>query len=134
MKPVALALIGRDERWFLQRRDPANPVLPGLWEFPGGKLEAGETPEAALERELREEVGLQLLAAWPCPVPGGPAHLHPFQVAVAGKPATDLAWGWFTFAEMLSLPIPPLNRILIGHWLREPPGPEPRSGPPHLVG
>ena len=45
MTDVALALLRRGDRWFLQRRDPANAVLPGLWEFPGGKAEAGEIAE-----------------------------------------------------------------------------------------
>ena len=43
MTEAVLALIGHGGRWFLQRRDPGNPVLPGLWEFPGGKVEEGET-------------------------------------------------------------------------------------------
>jgi mutator protein MutT len=110
---VALALLRRGDRWFLQRRDPANAVLPGRWEFPGGKVEAGETPEAALRRELQEEVGLDLREARPWPVLEGPIRLHPFLVAVHGEPHTPLAWGWFTAPEMLRLPIPPRNTDLV---------------------
>ncbi|MFN7959298.1 MAG: NUDIX domain-containing protein [Holophagaceae bacterium] len=113
MTDVALALLRRGDRWFLQRRDPANAVLPGLWEFPGGKVEAGETPEAALVRELREEVGLDLREARPWPVLEGAIRLHPFLVFAHGEPRTALAWGWFTASEMHRLPLPPRNADLV---------------------
>ena len=113
MIDVTLALIRRGERWFLQRRDPGNPVLPGLWEFPGGKVEDGETLTVALGRELREETGLDLRTAWPCTVLDGPTRLHPFLVEAEGDPRTELAWGWFTLEEMRRLPIPPMNRVLV---------------------
>ena len=54
----AVALIDRDGRVLLAQR-PVGKSMPGLWEFPGGKVEAGETPEAALVRELREELGIE---------------------------------------------------------------------------
>jgi 8-oxo-dGTP pyrophosphatase MutT (NUDIX family) len=114
MTEVALALMRRGERWFLQRRAPGNPVLPGLWEFPGGKVEEGETLEAALVRELREETGLVLRKARPCPPLPGTTRLHPFFVEAEGDPRTELAWGWFTMAEMLRLATPPMNIVLIG--------------------
>jgi 8-oxo-dGTP diphosphatase len=113
MKDVALALIRRGDRWFLQRRASSNAVLPGLWEFPGGKVEAGESPQQALARELREETGMLLQGARPWPVLEGSVHLHPFLVEVEGDPRTELAWGWFTVREMLRLPIPPRNHALI---------------------
>ena len=113
MTDVALALIRRGDRWFLQRRDPANPVLPNLWEFPGGKVEGGETPEETLRRELLEEVGLVLRVARPWPILDGAVCLHPFLVESDGDPCTDLAWGWFTEEELLRLPIPPMNVALI---------------------
>ncbi len=55
---VAAALIDPQGRVLLARR-PEGKKMAGLWEFPGGKLEPGETPEAALARELREELGLE---------------------------------------------------------------------------
>lgn len=57
LREVAVGLILHDHRVLLIRRPPHGP-LPNRWEFPGGKVEPGETPEGALRRELREEVGL----------------------------------------------------------------------------
>jgi 8-oxo-dGTP diphosphatase len=54
---AACALIDADGRVLLAKRPPGRP-LEGLWEFPGGKVEPGETPEAALVRELEEELGI----------------------------------------------------------------------------
>jgi 8-oxo-dGTP diphosphatase len=54
---AACALIDADGRVLLAKRPRGRP-LEGLWEFPGGKVEAGETPEAALVRELDEELGI----------------------------------------------------------------------------
>ncbi|MFZ5609510.1 MAG: (deoxy)nucleoside triphosphate pyrophosphohydrolase [Pseudomonadota bacterium] len=55
---AAVALLDADGRVLLAQR-PQDKPLAGLWEFPGGKLEAGETPEAALVRELEEELGVK---------------------------------------------------------------------------
>lgn len=55
---VAVALIDTDGRVLLAQR-PQGKSLAGLWEFPGGKVETGETPEAALIRELTEELGIE---------------------------------------------------------------------------
>lgn len=56
---AAAALIDADNRVLIAKRPPGKPMA-GLWEFPGGKVQTGETPEAALIRELREELGIEL--------------------------------------------------------------------------
>jgi 8-oxo-dGTP diphosphatase len=58
---VACALVDADGRVLLAKRPPGKP-LAGLWEFPGGKVETGETPEAALIRELKEELDIEVAA------------------------------------------------------------------------
>lgn len=63
---VACALIDEDNRVLLAQR-PEGRALAGLWEFPGGKLDPGETPEAALIRELEEELGI--VVPRPCLAP-----------------------------------------------------------------
>ena len=63
MKPVllvaAVALIDTENRVLIAKR-PTGKSMAGLWEFPGGKVEPGETPEAALQRELKEELGIEV--------------------------------------------------------------------------
>ncbi len=59
---VAVALIDADGRVLIAQR-PAGKSMAGLWEFPGGKIEASETPEAALIRELAEELGISVKEA-----------------------------------------------------------------------
>lgn len=65
-KPIVLvaaaALVDTDGRVLICRRPEGKP-LAGLWEFPGGKVEAGETPEACLIRELEEELGIRVTKA-----------------------------------------------------------------------
>ncbi|MCB1336840.1 MAG: (deoxy)nucleoside triphosphate pyrophosphohydrolase [Maritimibacter sp.] len=63
----AVALIDVDGRVLLAQR-PAGKSLAGLWEFPGGKVEDGETPEAALIRELHEELGIDTSASCLAPL------------------------------------------------------------------
>jgi 8-oxo-dGTP diphosphatase len=64
---VACALLDADQRILIAKR-PVGKPMAGLWEFPGGKIEPGETPEQAVVRELREELGVE-----PCE-----RCLHPF--------------------------------------------------------
>ncbi|MCB1341562.1 MAG: (deoxy)nucleoside triphosphate pyrophosphohydrolase [Pseudooceanicola sp.] len=63
----AVALIDTDGRVLLAQRPEGKPMA-GLWEFPGGKVEPGETPEAALIRELHEELGIDTWASCLAPL------------------------------------------------------------------
>jgi 8-oxo-dGTP diphosphatase len=134
MTDAALALLRRGDRWFLQRRALDNPVLPGLWEFPGGKCEAGEAPEQALARELHEEIGLHPRGLWAWPVLEGAVCLHPFLVEADGAPSTALAWAWFTAAELRRLPVPSQNHALIDLLAQVVEGAELQADPSHLIG
>lgn len=64
---VAVALLDADNRILLTQRPEGKP-LAGLWEFPGGKVNPGETPEAALIRELHEELGIDIRASCLAPL------------------------------------------------------------------
>ncbi len=64
---AAVALIDRDGRVLLAQR-PEGKSMAGLWEFPGGKIDPGETPEAALIRELQEELGIDTWASCLAPL------------------------------------------------------------------
>jgi 8-oxo-dGTP diphosphatase len=59
---AAVVLVDADGRVLLAQR-PEGKQMAGLWEFPGGKVDPGETPEAALIRELREELGIDVAAS-----------------------------------------------------------------------
>jgi 8-oxo-dGTP diphosphatase len=64
---TACALIDVDNRILLSKR-PKGKALAGLWEFPGGKVDPGETPEESLVRELREELGIETKVACLAPL------------------------------------------------------------------
>ena len=115
---VAVALVVRDGRLFLQRRDPQAKVFPGFWELPGGKVEPGETAERALFRELEEELRWTPAEAAPLePVdydyPERQVRLHPFRCSGPGTLHSPLAWGWFLPAEARRLQVPGATRILL---------------------
>jgi 8-oxo-dGTP diphosphatase len=64
---TAVALVDRDGRVLIAQR-PEGRAMAGLWEFPGGKVEPGETPESALIRELHEELGIDTWASCLAPL------------------------------------------------------------------
>jgi 8-oxo-dGTP diphosphatase len=81
---VAAVLQQADGRFLLAQR-PAGKVYAGYWEFPGGKVEDGETPAAALSRELHEELGIDVISAYPWLIrefdyPHAAVRLHFFRV------------------------------------------------------
>ena len=63
----AVALVDADDRVLIAKR-PEGKSMAGLWEFPGGKVDAGETPEAALIRELNEELGIDTVESCLAPI------------------------------------------------------------------
>ncbi|MBV9932000.1 MAG: (deoxy)nucleoside triphosphate pyrophosphohydrolase [Alphaproteobacteria bacterium] len=115
---VAAALVRADGAVLLQQR-PAGKAMAGLWEFPGGKVEPGERPEAALARELAEELGIVVAEAALAPAafasaPLGERHLLLLLYLCrewAGEPEALDAAGlkWVRPAEMHALPMPPAD-------------------------
>ena len=120
---AAAALVDGDGRVLLQQR-PEGKSLPGLWEFPGGKVEPGETPEAALVRELEEELGILTHHSCLAPAtftsePLGDADL--ILLLYVCRKWTGLpelrhaaAMRWVRPAEMFTLPMPRADLPLIG--------------------
>ena len=117
-----VAGILRDEqgRVLLAQR-PSGKHLAGLWEFPGGKCEPGESPEAALRRELAEEIGIETgaiepLLAVPWHYPEKSVVLDTYAVCtwrgeVHGREGQSLRW--VSVAELSALPLPPADRPVV---------------------
>jgi voltage-gated potassium channel len=119
---VLAAVIRRDGRYLLCRR-PRHKRHGGLWEFPGGKLEPGETLEHAAERELREELALELESAGDVAFsvhdPGSPFLIEFVPVGARGEPQAleHEALAWVTLAEAAALDLAPSDRRFV-EWLR----------------
>lgn len=119
---VAAALLDASGRVLLQQRAPGK-AMEGLWEFPGGKVEEGETPEAALVRELREELGVELRESDLVPTcfasaPLGDRHMLLLLYICRNwtgdpVPLDAAALRWASTAEMRTLPMPPADEPLI---------------------
>ncbi len=117
---VSLAIVHRDQRWLIAQRHP-DAHLGGLWEFPGGKREPGETPEAAALRELHEECGVIAQVERVLPpffVDYGDRRVNLTPVVcrwVRGdaQPLGSVSCRWVTMAELRRAEMPAINAEII---------------------
>lgn len=118
----AVALIDRDGRVLLAQR-PEAKSMAGMWEFPGGKVEPGESPESALIRELHEELGIDTWASCLAPLTFA-SHAYPdfhllmplfacrkWNGIATGREGQRLAW--VRPADLRGYPMPPADIPLI---------------------
>ena len=119
---AAVALIDADGRVLLAQRPPGKS-LAGLWEFPGGKVETGETPEAALIRELAEELGIDTKESCLAPLTFA-SHAYPeFHLLMplyacrrwsgTPTPREGQTLAWVRVAQLGNYPMPPADKPLI---------------------
>lgn len=130
-KPILLvaaaALVDADNRVLLSKR-PEGKTLAGLWEFPGGKVDAGETPEAALRRELREELGIEVCETCLAPFTFASHAYHDFHLLMPlflcrnweGEilPQEGQEVAWVRARRLADYPMPPADAPLVP-WLRD---------------
>ena len=118
----AVALVDPDGRVLLAQR-PEGKSMAGLWEFPGGKVEQGETPEAALIRELQEELGIDTWSSCLAPLTFA-SHSYPdFHLLMPlfvcrkwqGQPLSreGQTLKWVRSANLRDYPMPPADVPLI---------------------
>jgi 8-oxo-dGTP diphosphatase len=124
---AAAALIDIDRRVLICQR-PEGKQLAGLWEFPGGKVEPGETPEACLIRELDEELGIKVTKACLAPFVFASHEYESFHLLmplflirrwegqVTAREHKALAW--VKPVKMADYPMPPADAPLVA-WLRD---------------
>jgi mutator protein MutT len=123
---VAAGLVVREGHYLIARRK-ANTHLGGLWEFPGGKREPGESLEACLRRELREELGIDVTPPVPFRMirheyPGKTVEMHFFRCTISGGEARALDCEevrWVMPDELPQYEFPPADRPLIETLLGE---------------
>ncbi|WP_037371737.1 8-oxo-dGTP diphosphatase MutT [Salipiger mucosus] len=118
----AVALIDVDGRVLIAQR-PEGKSMEGLWEFPGGKVEAGETPEAALIRELDEELGIDTWESCLAPLTFASHAYEDFHLLMPlfacrkwqGQPQSreGQALKWVGVRELRDYPMPPADLPLI---------------------
>ncbi|TAG28677.1 MAG: (deoxy)nucleoside triphosphate pyrophosphohydrolase [Verrucomicrobia bacterium] len=123
---VVCALLENEKGHLLVARRPAGKHLGGRWEFPGGKLEPGETAEAALHRELAEELGCTVeIGAALTPVTHAYAtvtvRLIPFVARLTpDSPPPEAreheALRWVTHAELSELALPEADAPIVAEW------------------
>jgi 8-oxo-dGTP diphosphatase len=119
---TAVALIDVDGRILLAQR-PEGKSLAGLWEFPGGKVELGETPEAALIRELREELGIDTKESCLAPLTFASHSYDDFHLLMPlfacrrwqgiPTPREGQTLAWVRAADLRNYPMPPADIPLI---------------------
>ena len=124
---VAVALVDERGRWLMHKR-PAEKHHGGLWEFPGGKVEPGERPEAALIRELREELGIEVSESCLAPFVFASHAYDSFHLlmplylcrrwdgVVAAREHDAVAW--VKPDKLSAYPMPPADEPLVA-WLRD---------------
>ena len=119
---AACALVDADGRVLLAQRPP-DKTMAGLWEFPGGKVEAGERPEEALIRELHEELGISVQEACLAPLSFA-SHVYPsFHLLMPlficrrwqgiVRPCEGQVLKWVLPAKLRDYPMPPADIPLI---------------------
>ena len=123
---VACALVDADRRVLITQR-PEGKALAGLWEFPGGKLEPGERPEASLIRELHEEIGIAVQEACLAPLTFASHAYDDFHLLmplyicrrwegqVIPREGQNLAW--VRPNKLRDYPMPPADIPLIPHLI-----------------
>lgn len=130
-KPILLvtaaALVDVDNRVLLAKR-PEGKTLAGLWEFPGGKVDAGETPEAALRRELKEELGIDVCETCLAPFTFASHTYNTFHLLMPlflcrnweGEivPQEGQEIAWVRARRLADYPMPPADAPLVP-WLRD---------------
>jgi len=124
---AAAALVDADGRVLICQR-PDGKALAGLWEFPGGKLEAGETPEACLIRELEEELGIGVTEACLAPFVFASHAYDSFHLLMplflcrrwSGQVTAreHRALAWVKPSKLSDYPMPPADPPLVA-WLRD---------------
>ena len=119
---VAVALVDADGRVLLAQRPEGKP-LAGLWEFPGGKIHAGESPEAALIRELKEELDIDVTEACLAPFTFASHRYETFHLVMplyvcrrwkgTLRALEGQALAWARPAKLGDYPMPPADKPLI---------------------
>ena len=125
----AVALIDRDGRVLLTRR-PEGKFMAGYWEFPGGKVESGESPESALIRELREELAIDTWKSCLAPLTFASYAYREFHLLLPlfacrkwegnPLPVEEQGLAWVRPRDMTSFKLLPANRSLVSilrDWL-----------------
>ena len=123
---VAAALFDSDGRVLVAKR-PEGKALAGLWEFPGGKVQAGETPEAALIRELHEELGIDTVESCLAPIAFASHTYDDFHLLMplfvcrvwqgTPQPLEGQKLAWVRPREMRDYAMPPADAPLVAQLL-----------------